>query len=61
MTASSVALIVLLTVLVPLAAGLIVNRLAPAFARRIARPVSLSATVLLVAASLPVIFAAGQQ
>lgn len=58
MTASSVALIVLLTVLVPLAAGLIVNRLAPAFARRIARPVSLSATVLLVAASLPVIFAA---
>ena len=47
MTASSVAVIVLLTVLAPLAAGLIVNRIAPAFAERIARPVSLFATVLL--------------
>jgi BASS family bile acid:Na+ symporter len=58
MTASSVAMIVLLTILVPLAAGLIVNRLAPAFAARIARPVSLFATVLLVAGALPVIFTA---
>jgi BASS family bile acid:Na+ symporter len=58
MTVGSIALIVLLTVLAPLAAGLIVNRLAPAFAARIARPVSLFATVLLVAASLPVLFTA---
>jgi BASS family bile acid:Na+ symporter len=58
MTASSVALIVLLTVLAPLTAGLIVNRLAPALAARIARPVSLFATALLVVAALPVIVAA---
>jgi len=58
MTARTVALIVLLTVLAPLTAGLIVNRFAPAFAARIARPVSLFATVLLVAATLPVVVAA---
>jgi bile acid:Na+ symporter, BASS family len=58
MTASSVALIVLLTVLAPLTVGLIVNRLAPMLAARIARPVSLLANVLLVAAALPVIVAA---
>jgi BASS family bile acid:Na+ symporter len=37
---------------------LIVNRLAPALAERIARPVSLLATTLLVAAALPVLFTA---
>jgi BASS family bile acid:Na+ symporter len=58
MTARAVAVIVLLTILAPLTAGLIVNRLAPAFAARIARPVSLFATALLVVAALPVIVAA---
>ena len=58
MTPGAVALIVLMTILVPLAAGLIVNRAVPAFAERIARPVSLCATVLLVVAALPVLFKA---
>lgn len=58
MNARTVALIVLMTVLAPLTAGLIVHRLAPALAARIARPVSLFATVLLVAAALPVVVAA---
>lgn len=58
MNAGAVALIVLMTILAPLTAGLIVHRLAPAFAARIARPVSLFAAVLLVAAALPVIVAA---
>jgi len=58
MTASTVALIVLLTVLAPLTAGLIVNRFAPTLAARIAGPVSLFATILLVVAALPVVVAA---
>lgn len=58
MSPGAVAFIVLMTILLPLAAGLIVNRLAPALAERIARPVSLLATTLLVAAALPVLFTA---
>ena len=58
MTASTVALIVLLTVLAPLTAGLIVSRFAPTLAARIAGPVSLFATILLVVAALPVVVAA---
>jgi len=49
---------VLLTVLAPLTAGLIVNRFAPTLAARIAGPVSLFATILLVVAALPVVVAA---
>lgn len=58
MTARSVAVIVLLTILAPLTAGLVVNRFAPGLAARIARPVSLAAAALLVAAALPVVVAA---
>jgi BASS family bile acid:Na+ symporter len=58
MTPVTVAFIVLMTILLPLAAGLGVNRMAPALAARFARPVSLFATVLLVAAALPVLFKA---
>jgi len=58
MTPGAVALIVLMSILAPLAAGLVVNRLAPGFAERIARPISLLATILLVAAALPVLFTA---
>jgi len=58
MTPGAVAMIVLTSILAPLAAGLAVNQLAPAFAERIARPVSLLATILLVAAALPVLFTA---
>jgi BASS family bile acid:Na+ symporter len=53
-----VARIVLATVLVPLAFGLVVRRLAPAFAARIASPLSRAATVLLVAALVPVLVTA---
>jgi BASS family bile acid:Na+ symporter len=58
MTPRAVALIVLMSILAPLTAGLVVNRVAPAFAARIARPVSLFATALLVVAALPVLFKA---
>jgi bile acid:Na+ symporter, BASS family len=54
--ASRVAPAVLITVIVPLFLGLIFRRIAPEFAARIARPVSLFATVLLVVAFLPVLF-----
>jgi BASS family bile acid:Na+ symporter len=58
MTFSAVALIVLMTILVPLAAGMIVNGAAPAFAARIATNVSRFAAFLLVAGILPVLFTA---
>jgi bile acid:Na+ symporter, BASS family len=44
------------TVLAPLAAGIAVHSVAPAFADRIAGPVSLVATIMLVAAIVPVLF-----
>jgi predicted Na+-dependent transporter len=56
--ASGIMLIVLMSILAPLLAGMIVNAFAPAFAAGIARPVSLFATVLLLAAALPVLFTA---
>jgi BASS family bile acid:Na+ symporter len=56
MAASAVALIVSVTILVPLVAGLVVGRVSPTFARRIAGPVSLFAIVLLAIAVLPVLF-----
>ncbi len=52
----AVAKLVLLTVLVPLSAGTLVKSLAPGFADRIAKPVTLVAAVLLVAGLLPVLF-----
>lgn len=47
--------IVLISTIVPLAAGVGVHHFLPAFAGRIARPVSLFATSLLIAAFLPVL------
>jgi len=58
MPPAAVAKIVLVSVLVPLAAGIIVRRLAPDLAERIARPIGMVATILLVAAALLVIFGA---
>jgi BASS family bile acid:Na+ symporter len=52
---TSVAGIMLLTVLVPLAAGMAVHRLAPAFADLYSRPLSRLAMVLLIAAVLPLL------
>lgn len=48
--------IVLVSVIAPLVFGMLVRRLAPDFAARIAHPLSLAATVLLVLAVLPILF-----
>lgn len=52
-----IASVVLISVVVPLAVGIAVRRVAPDIAARIARPVSLGATILLVVACLPVLVA----
>jgi BASS family bile acid:Na+ symporter len=58
MSLGAVARLVLLTVLVPLGVGMAMRSLAAAFAARIARSVSLVATVLLIASALPILFTA---
>lgn len=55
---ATVALIVSITVIAPLAAGILVRHLAPRVAERIAAPVSLFATVALFVGVLPIVFAA---
>lgn len=57
-TPARVAMIVSVTVIAPLAAGILVRHFAPRFAERIARPVSLFATVALAAGVLPIAYAA---
>jgi BASS family bile acid:Na+ symporter len=52
---ATVARIVAVSMLLPLLAGLVVRRLVPSFAERIAAPLSKLATVLLVIAFLPVL------
>jgi len=54
---SKVAAIMLITVLVPLVLGVATRRFAPAFAERIARPVSIVGNVLLAAAAIPLLVA----
>jgi BASS family bile acid:Na+ symporter len=51
-----IAAIVLITVLVPLALGILVRMVVPPLAHRLARPISIAGTVLLVLAVLPVLF-----
>jgi BASS family bile acid:Na+ symporter len=58
MTSGAIALIVLMTIVVPLAAGITVHWAAPAISARMAKPVSRLAAVLLVAGALPVLFTA---
>jgi BASS family bile acid:Na+ symporter len=58
MSLGAVARLVLLTVLVPLGVGMAIRSLAAAFAARIARSVSLVATVLLIASAFPILFTA---
>jgi BASS family bile acid:Na+ symporter len=53
--------ILLMSVILPLGAGLLVRILATNVARRIARPISYFATALLVVAVIPVLFAAWPQ
>ena len=54
----TIAQLVFTTVLLPLAAGMAVDHFAPAFADRIAKPVSLAAAVLLIGSALPVVITA---
>ena len=55
---SKVASVVLISVVVPLIAGIALRHFAPAFAQRAAAPISTVATVLLVIAVVPVLFVA---
>ena len=55
---ATIAQLVFTTVFLPLAAGIAVRHFAPAFADRIAKPISLVAAVLLPASALPVVFTA---
>ena len=61
MTPRAVAGVVMSSVLLPLAAGMAVRSLAPGFAERIGSPISITATVLLVAAFVPVLISQGGQ
>lgn len=54
----TIAQLVFTTVLLPLTAGMAVDHFAPAFADRIAKPVSLAAAVLLIGSALPVVITA---
>jgi BASS family bile acid:Na+ symporter len=50
-----IAKVVAMSVIVPLAVGAIVGRLAPKFAARFAKPISTTATLLLVLAAIPIL------
>lgn len=55
--AAAIAKVVLTTVLLPLAVGMVIRLLRPGFARRAEKPISTLATVLLVVSLLPVLVA----
>jgi BASS family bile acid:Na+ symporter len=55
---AAVALVVLMTVLAPLACGMLFRRFALTVAEKIAKPISLIATVLLTASLIPILFVA---
>jgi bile acid:Na+ symporter, BASS family len=57
MTVASVAPLVLMTALLPLSLGMVVNRLAPVVSERIAKPISLIATLALVAGAAAILIA----
>jgi len=58
MSPAAVAQLVLLSVIAPLAAGMVLRQVAPRFSERMAKPVSLAATILLFASVLPVLITA---
>jgi BASS family bile acid:Na+ symporter len=58
MSPAAIARLVFMTVLAPLAVGIIVRRVVPGIAERMAQPISLAATVLLVVSVLPIVFTA---
>ncbi|CAN7674393.1 bile acid:sodium symporter family protein [Mesorhizobium sp. LjRoot246] len=53
--AARIASVVLMSVVAPLVIGLLIRQFAPAFASRLARPLSTFATILLIAAFIPVL------
>ncbi|MER8442877.1 Na+-dependent transporter [Mesorhizobium sp. M1066] len=53
--AARIASVVLMSVVAPLVIGLVIRQIAPAFASRLARPLSIFATVLLVVSFIPVL------
>lgn len=58
MAPAAIARLVFITVLAPLVVGIIVRRVVPGIAERIAQPISLVATALLVVSVLPILFTA---
>jgi BASS family bile acid:Na+ symporter len=58
MSPAAIAQLVFITVLAPLAVGIMVRRVVPRMAERMAQPISLVATVLLVVSVLPIVFTA---
>ena len=58
MSPATVAEFVLLTVIAPLAAGMVARRAVPGFTERMAKPVSMVATGLLLAVVVPILFTA---
>lgn len=58
MSARAIALLVITSVLAPLALGISIRRLAPNFAERVAGPVALLATLMLAVAVVPILFKA---
>lgn len=61
MTGRSVAAVMLTSVLLPLAAGMLVRAVAPTFAARATQPVGLVGMGLLVAGCVPILFAQGRE
>lgn len=55
---TEIALVVLISVLIPLGVGMLFRRTAPALADRIAKPISLIATFLLASSLIPALFVA---
>jgi len=58
MPPKSIARIIFVMIVLPLLAGMLVRIVAPALARKLARPIELASLVLLLAAAAPVLFAA---
>jgi BASS family bile acid:Na+ symporter len=58
MSPGGIAMLVLTTVLAPLALGVTIRELVPSLAKRIAKPIALISTVLLILGFLPILFTA---
>ena len=61
LTVASTALVIFITVLGPMALGMVVHTLAPPLAKRLAKPIWLVGTILLVVCAVPALFASMPQ